>query len=316
MDKNLIVKISNGFGNQMFLYASAYAFAKKLNYNLLVDDETGVNLDLKKWKKKQRLNWKPKYELDIFNLNSNTAHKSYKSLGSSGYVKRKYLKFIDRFSAKKSFLCEHMDSNKRTLYSNSYLLQQYAKTIYLEGYFESEKYFIEYKKDLIKEFSFKSVPNLENNTFKNIIDNNNVVSIAFRGNRFSEFNNNEKNNLKVQKTLNFENLAIKYIYRGVEYFKSKIKNPKFLLWSDNFENLEKHFDPKVFTFVKNEKDKKIFLDFFLMRQCKYFIVGSTSFHWWPAWLCNDKEKIILCPKDLELNVSSNLNFWPDSWIKI
>ena len=316
MDKNLIVKISNGFGNQMFLYASAYAFAKKLNYNLLIDDETGINLDLKKWKKKERFNWKPKYELDIFDLKSNIASNSYKSLGNKGYIKRKYLKFIDRFSSKKYFLREHMGVNKRTLYSDAYLSQRYAKTIYLEGYFESENYFKDYRNDLIKEFSFKSEPDLRNNAFKKIIDTANVVSIAFRGNRFSEFGNKEKNNLKPQKTLNFEKLAVKYIYRGVEYFKSKIQNPRFLLWSDNFENLDKYFDPKVFTFVQNEKEKKIFLDFFLMRQCKYFIVGPTSFHWWPAWLCNHKEKIILCPKDSELNVSSNLNFWPESWIKI
>ena len=209
-----------------------------------------------------------------------------------------------------------MDNNKRTLYSESYLSQRYAKTIYLEGYFESENYFKDYRSDLIKEFSFKSAPNLKDNTYKKIIDTANVVSIAFRGNRFSEFSDSEKNNLRLQKTLNFEKLAVKYIYRGVEYFKSKIQNPRFLLWSDNFENLEQYFDPKIFTFVQNEKEKKIFLDFFLMRQCKYFIVGPTSFHWWPAWLCNHKEKIILCPKDLELNVSSNLNYWPESWIKI
>ena len=53
MSKNLIVKIANGFGNQMFLYAAAYAFSKKLGYNLLVDDETGVKFDLKKWRKKK-----------------------------------------------------------------------------------------------------------------------------------------------------------------------------------------------------------------------------------------------------------------------
>ena len=316
MNKNLVVKISNGFGNQMFLYAAAYGFSKKLGYNLLIDNETGINMDLKKWKKKQRLNWRPKYELDIFALKSNTASNFYKSLGSKGYLKRKYLKFLDRFYSKKSFLQEHMDNNKRTLYSESYLSQRYAKTIYLEGYFESENYFKDYRSDLIKEFSFKSAPNLKDNTYKKIIDTANVVSIAFRGNRFSEFSDSEKNNLRLQKTLNFEKLAVKYIYRGVEYFKSKIQNPRFLLWSDNFENLEQYFDPKIFTFVQNEKEKKIFLDFFLMRQCKYFIVGPTSFHWWPAWLCNHKEKIILCPKDLELNVSSNLNYWPESWIKI
>jgi hypothetical protein len=55
MNKNLIVKISNGFGNQMFLYAAAYAFAKKLNYSLLIDNETGINLNLKKWNKKKKI---------------------------------------------------------------------------------------------------------------------------------------------------------------------------------------------------------------------------------------------------------------------
>ena len=316
MNKNLIVKISNGFGNQMFLYASAYVFSKKLGYNLLIDDETGVKFDLRKWKKKKRLNWKPKYELEIFNLKSNIAENAYKFLNSKEYMKRKFLKFLDRFSSKKKFLVEKIDDNKKTLFSESYLSQNYSKTIYLEGYFESENYFKDYRNDLLSEFSLKLSPDLQNNIFKKMIDNSNVVSIAFRSNRFSEFDGDDKNKLKLKKTTDFENKTVKYIYRGVEYFKSKLKDPKFLIWSNNFENLNQYFDPKIFKFVKNEGENKILLDFFLMCQCKYFIVGSTSFHWWPAWLCNYKEKIILCPKDLDLNLSSNINFWPESWIKI
>ena len=34
MKNNLIARISNGFGNQMFLYATAFAFSKKLNKEL------------------------------------------------------------------------------------------------------------------------------------------------------------------------------------------------------------------------------------------------------------------------------------------
>ena len=77
MSKNLIIRISNGFGNQMFLYAAAYAFSRKLGYNLLVDDETGVRFDLKKWSKKKRFNWKPKYELEIFNQKRRYNKKNY-----------------------------------------------------------------------------------------------------------------------------------------------------------------------------------------------------------------------------------------------
>ena len=55
MNKNFIVKIANGFGNQMFLYATAYAFSKKLGYKLLIDDETGIIQDTKKRKKRKKL---------------------------------------------------------------------------------------------------------------------------------------------------------------------------------------------------------------------------------------------------------------------
>tara|TARA_Y100000296_G_scaffold38284_1_gene44339 strand:- start:5458 stop:5787 length:330 start_codon:yes stop_codon:yes gene_type:complete len=103
MSKNLVVRISNGFGNQMFLYAAAYAFSKKLGYTLLIDDETGIKHDIKKRQKKRKLNWKPNYELEIFNLNSKIAEKKYKFLNAEGEIKRKFLKFTDKFTKKKKF---------------------------------------------------------------------------------------------------------------------------------------------------------------------------------------------------------------------
>ena len=46
MENKLIVRIANGFGNQMFNYAAGYAFAKRLGYTLLVDDESSSFSDI------------------------------------------------------------------------------------------------------------------------------------------------------------------------------------------------------------------------------------------------------------------------------
>ena len=40
MNNNIIVQISEGLGNQLFMYAHAYALSKDLNRNLLIDDTT------------------------------------------------------------------------------------------------------------------------------------------------------------------------------------------------------------------------------------------------------------------------------------
>lgn len=316
MKKYFVVKIANGFGNQMFLYSAAYSFSKKMGYELLIDDETGINHDIRKSQKVKRANWKPKYELDIFTLSAKIAENKYKFISYKDHVKRKFLKFFDNFSNKKKFLTEKLDSNKKTYYSDKYLKNTYDDVIFFEGYFESEKYFNEHKKDLQEEFNFKNLINLKNNKYYDLIANNNVVSIAFRSRRFTETEKDFKNKNMQIKTEKFESDTLKYIYRGIDFFKSKIKNPKFLLWSDNFEGLEKHFDPKFFTYVENDSHDKIILDFSLMCKCKYFIVGSTSFHWWSAWLCDDENKIIVRPKDKDLNLSCNEDFWPESWVNI
>ena len=83
MKNKLIIRLSNNLGNQMFMYASAYAFAKKLGRELLIDDETA-------YQDKRNIY---RYDLDIFDIKSKKASMDLKFLGKSGYLKEKTLKF-------------------------------------------------------------------------------------------------------------------------------------------------------------------------------------------------------------------------------
>ena len=44
MLKNIILRLSNEVGNQMFMYAAAYSIAKKMNRSLYLDDQTAFLL--------------------------------------------------------------------------------------------------------------------------------------------------------------------------------------------------------------------------------------------------------------------------------
>ena len=41
MRKKIIAKISEGLGNQLFMYANAYAVSKKNNFEFLIDPYSG-----------------------------------------------------------------------------------------------------------------------------------------------------------------------------------------------------------------------------------------------------------------------------------
>ena len=96
MDKKLTVRISNELGNQMFMYASSYSIAKKLNRLLLIDDESA-------YLTRKNIS---KYGLGEFAISSKIANKENKFLGVKGYLKRKILKKIDLFKNSKSFFID------------------------------------------------------------------------------------------------------------------------------------------------------------------------------------------------------------------
>ena len=299
MDRIIIAKISEGLGNQLFMYANAYAISRKFDLSLCLDPYSGY------YKNNIR-----SFMLNNFNISSKIAPSEW--IFSNNYrnlIKKIKIK-CDFFKKKKSFLFELKDKNKLTKFS-SIKLDNFNDKIYIDGNFESEKYFLDYRNDLLSQFSFKK--NIINNKYLDFINKYNVVSISVRQNRYSERITNKFDQYSISKSQDFVAKTVDYIYQAIKLIKSKVHNPKFLLWSNDFTGLEKYFPNNEFLYVINRENKTL-NDFYLLTQCKYFIVGPSTFSWWGAWLSNIENKICIRPKNI--NPSNNLDFWPESWISI
>ncbi len=300
---NLIIRLSNNIGNQMFMYAAAYSLSKKLNRNLYIDNQSAY-ID----------NKIHKYSLDIFNYSANIAPTSLKFLGLSGYFKRKFLKKINYYKKIKNFYIEPKSENKITSFIDFNVKNLFSENLFLEGYFESEKYFQAFSSDIKNEFKFKMIDLYKENNFYNDIKNSNSVSICIRQHRFSErLRPTNAKDIENSKTFTYDQIS--YIKKAINIIKKKINNPKFFLWSNDHSDLSDHFPNDHFTYVSSESTNN---DLFLMTQAKHFIVVPSTFNWWGSWLSDYDNKIILRPsKHLFSNFQvSNVDYWPENWIEV
>ena len=88
-------------------------------------------------------------------------------------------------------------------------------------------------------------------------------------------------------------------------------------WFEEFPETKNKIILTLPTRVSKWKGLDSFIELISKLDCTIFhglIVGPTSFHWWGAWLNNNKNKICLRPKDI--NVSNNADLWPEYWISV
>ena len=299
MKKTLIVRIGEGLGNQLFMYANAYSLSKKFDYILYIDEESGF------FKKRRSRS----YNLDIFNIPENICPDKLKFNNFIKNLKRKLLKFFDNFTKNKRFIIEKIDKNKQTKFEEISKLESIQ--MYIEGHYESELYFKDFEIDLKKNLKIKDDLININNPYIDQIKQSNSVSIHLRKNRYSEDLNNQNISNNEKDTL-FEKNLINYVNRSIKYMDNKLQNPHYFIWSNEPDQYKKLFlDQKKFTFIENDN---LSIDFYLFSLCKNFIVGPSTFHWWGSWLNENTKKICLRPKDI--NPSNNKDFWPKDWISI
>tara|TARA_B100000029_G_scaffold79112_1_gene70619 strand:+ start:216 stop:1130 length:915 start_codon:yes stop_codon:yes gene_type:complete len=281
--KEVIVRLGNGLGNQLFTYAAAYSFSKKRNAKLYIDDESGFY-------------FRHNCELHNFNITAPIVERKYKFLGIHGRFKRRFLQKTSLLKNKKLFLVEQTDSNKLTYFNQEQFNKEFEDRVYFEGYFQSEKYFSDDKKDILKEFSFKEKIINQKNPYIDKIKNTNSVSLHLRREKFLN-SEGHKDTTK----MNMEHLkkSVDIIKRGISFFDKNVENPVYYLWSNNFHGLDEFFKRKNIIFVDTNNRKDPAYDLYTMSLCKHFILSPSTLHYWASYLCNNSNKISLAPPNIK-----------------
>jgi len=264
--------LQGGLGNQIFQIAVAYAHAKK-------------NLDVA-----------------VFDLNN--SHTPHQGENISKYKNTIFHEFnhIDNVYE----ICSNVFSQP----NHSYCEIPYTNNQQLQGFYQSERFFLNVKKELINKLisGIKS----EKEKYENVTKF--ISSIEF---------NYEKPLVSVHirrgDYLKFPHIhtpcGLDYYKKALSIMKEKIGDFKLIFISDDkdwcketFKDLESSISP-----FNDEIE-----DLILMINCKHNIIANSSFSWWGAYLNQNPNKIVIGPKKWfgPGGPQDQQDTIPKNWIKI
>ena len=290
----IISQLAGGIGNQMFQYACGRRLAQVRG--------TGFKLDLS-WFPTQK---KRKYYLGAFRIQENFA--SPKETNSLRYEKAgAFSRLIQDLRHRPPRPAATYIREKHFHFDPDIL--SLGDQAYLEGYWQSEKYFLDIENIIRKEFATRTIPSGKNQETESTIKSCDSVSIHIRR---GDYANDAK-------TFNVHGICdLDYYHRCINRVTQSIPSPHFFIFGDDPEwtrsNLRTSFPT---TYVTHNDLDQGHLDLHLMSQCRHNIISNSSFSWWAAWLNPDPRKIVLAPaqwfKSPEFNPKDLI---PDGWIKL
>ncbi len=293
----IIVKITGGLGNQMFQYAAARRLA---NYH-----QTELKLDISDYKNQEEgFITKRLFKLDKFNIQCEIADDNdlvkYKTF-LNNYFRITINKILARYYPGKQKT--YVFQRKRTFHQSTLRLPD---NIYLDGTWQSERYFRDIKDIIIREFTLKNSLSEKYSSLFDTIQNSNSVAIHVRR---GDYLKTSKGNLYLK------SCSIDYYKYAMAEIGMNVKKPQFFFFSDDIHwiknNLATDSSDVVVSQFTNEDE---LVDFELMSACKHQIIANSSFSWWAAWLNKNSSKIIIAPSKWFSDDWTDTRYMiPDNW---
>ncbi len=290
----ITINLKGGLGNQMFQYACGRAISLR-NSNTLKLDTSG-------FARIQSAETPRQYALGIFNIDENIASReeTQKAKYPFGIISKGW-----RYVNAKVFRKFNTAFDPKVL--------KLTGNFYLDGYWQTEKYFSDFAAEIRKDFTLKTAMDTKAEEMKRLIENS-LVSVSLHLRR-GDYAYDEKTN-KVHGVCDAA-----YYGRAIEKLTAvlgdKSKDIHIFVFSDDIEWAKNNLSfPYPATFVSHPEIKD-YEELVLMSKCKHNIIANSSFSWWGAWLNQNSAKIVVTPtRWVNKNEEAYVDIIPKTWIRV
>ncbi|MFH0816512.1 MAG: alpha-1,2-fucosyltransferase [Methanobacteriota archaeon] len=280
----IIARLRGGLGNQMFQYALGRHLALKNGAPLLLDLTELESTKLRK------------YELGFFNIAAKTI--SDYQIGHFARWGRNLRLGLDSK--------RWAETKEQSKFFDPRVLELRGD-VYLDGYWQSEKYFNGIRDTIREDFTFKTEPDPSNEKMLEQIRRSNSVCLHVRRGDY----------VADQITNRFHGTCgLDYYREAANSIKARVPDAQFFVFSDDLDwaSANMNLDGRSTIVGVNGTDKGVD-DMRLMSNCKHFIIANSSFSWWGAWLSKNPGKIVCAPKRWFREADEG-DIIPESWVRI
>lgn len=291
----IIVKLIGGLGNQLFQYATGR--------HLAIKNKTTLKLDLSEFET---------YKLHAYSLAPFAIDATVASKEEVAHFKR-----YQRKPGRKWFLYNRLIADQKKYFQERQFhfdpeVLELKDPVYLDGFWQTEKYFKDIEETLRKEITLKvPLAPLSMDMAHRIAAEGNPVSMHIR----------RADYVKNPETMKFHGTcSIEYYLRAADIISKKVHTPHFFIFSDDpqwvKENIKLNHPT---TYVDHNKADKNYEDLHLMSLCKHHVLANSSFSWWGAWLDRNPNKVVIAPAKWFAQTKASVkthDLTPDNWIRL
>lgn len=273
---NIVARVNGGLGNQFFQYAMARALALR--------HDAELHLDLRFFNRDGEHTARP-FELALTNARFRIADAA----------------MLERFSpepatgaiARAARRVRQSLSSIQQVRERSFAFDPSATRIkgdtYVDGHWQSEKYFADHEAAIRAELSFKGPLSMRSSELERAIRNEDcAVSVHVRrGDYVSQAAANAYHGT----------CEPAYYQQAMETLAQYHRASRYYVFSDDpaWARANVQFDAPV-EFVDHNNGADSWQDLQLMSRCRQHVIANSSFSWWGAWLNPARDKRVVAPR--------------------